>query len=95
MVMCAYHITVNLLQTFKGTLTIPLVSVCIMVCCKDCPLYGKQCSGMRLDLTCEEIVGKYYVNLVLTNKYGDDWKFNIVDKKENKSGNNLYSRLQT
>ena len=64
--------------------TITLVSVCIMVCCKDCPLYGKQCSGMRLDLTCEEIVGKYYVNLVLTNKYGDDWKFNIVYKKENK-----------
>jgi len=27
MVMCAYHIAVNLLQTFKGTLTIPLVSV--------------------------------------------------------------------
>jgi hypothetical protein len=25
MVMCAYHIAVNLLQTFKGTLTIPLV----------------------------------------------------------------------
>lgn len=26
MVMCAYHIAVNLPQTFKGTLTIPLVS---------------------------------------------------------------------
>lgn len=27
MVMCAYHIAVNLPQTSKGTLTIPLVSV--------------------------------------------------------------------
>jgi hypothetical protein len=27
MVMCAYHIAVNLLQTLKGTLTIPHVSV--------------------------------------------------------------------
>ena len=71
-----------------------MLAFVFMVYCKDCPLYGKQCSGLRLDLTCEEIIGKYYVNLVLTNKYGNDWKFDFMDKKENKSGNNLYSRLQ-
>jgi hypothetical protein len=44
MVMCAYYIAVNLLKTFKGTLTIPLVSVSFL------SVGGAKLNRMKMEL---------------------------------------------
>ena len=47
--MCAYHIAVNLPQTFKGTLTIPLVSVSFL-----------SVGGTKFKIMTQELLDKIY-----------------------------------